>query len=195
MTEEALMAAYCDGDMKAFDCLFSALAPHVHGFFRRSFHSDAVADDLLQTTFLKLHQARAQYHQGQPLRPWLFAIAARVRVDEYRRAQRLRLGPRGDGEIAGGAPALFADEPPIPDRGSARLVEDGERIQRVRDALNGLPESQRTIIHLHRYEGMTFSQIGKILGLSAGAAKLRAFRGYEQLRKHLRPSFESETQR
>jgi RNA polymerase sigma factor (sigma-70 family) len=90
MTKESLMATYCGGDMAAFDRLFSILSPQVHGFFRRAFQSSAVADDLTQVTFLKLHRARQQYRPGEPLRPWLFAIAARVRVDEYRRS-----GPHG----------------------------------------------------------------------------------------------------
>ena len=56
----------------------------------------------------------------------------------------------------------------------------------VRAALDALPESQRAVIHLHRYEGMTFAEIGQVLGTTAGAAKLRAFRGYERLRRQLK---------
>ena len=49
-----------------------------------------------------------------------------------------------------------------------------------------MPESQRTVIHLHRYEGMTFAEIAAVLGSTPGAVKLRAFRGYETLRHRLR---------
>jgi len=52
----------------------------------------------------------------------------------------------------------------------------------VRRALDALPESQRTVIHLHRYEGLTFAEIAQVLGTTPGAVKLRAFRGYETLR-------------
>jgi DNA-directed RNA polymerase specialized sigma24 family protein len=38
------------------------------------------------------------------------------------------------------------------------------------------------VVHLHRYEGLGFAEIGKVLGITEGAAKLRAFRAYEQLR-------------
>jgi RNA polymerase sigma-70 factor (ECF subfamily) len=41
------------------------------------------------------------------------------------------------------------------------------------------------VIHLHRYEGMTFPEIAQVLGATPGAIKLRAFRGYETLRKDL----------
>jgi len=56
----------------------------------------------------------------------------------------------------------------------------------VRAALSRLPETQRTVIHLHRYEGMTFSEIARVLGTTPGAVKLRAFRGYETLRVQLK---------
>jgi RNA polymerase sigma-70 factor, ECF subfamily len=56
----------------------------------------------------------------------------------------------------------------------------------VRAALDALPESQRTVIHLHRYEGMTFSEIATVLHSTPGAVKLRAFRGYETLRQRLK---------
>src|SRR5256885_6280088 len=89
MSEEKLMVAYCEGDRAAFERLFSTLGPRIHGFFMSSFRNEAVADDLTQTTFLRLHRARADYRRDQPLRPWLFTIAARVRLDEYRRRKRL----------------------------------------------------------------------------------------------------------
>ena len=56
----------------------------------------------------------------------------------------------------------------------------------MRAALDALPESQRTVIHLHRYEGLTFAEISRVLGTTPGAVKLRAFRGYETLRERLK---------
>jgi RNA polymerase sigma-70 factor (ECF subfamily) len=182
MTEESLMAAYCQGDMEAFDRLFSMLSPYVHGFFRRSFRSDTLADDLMQITFLKLHQARDQYRQGEPLRPWLFAIAARVRLDEYRRNGRMGTDAEDGVDEAG---ARLAAE--VNGCNGAPAFEQAEVVKRVREALDRLPQSQRVIVHMHRYVGLTFSEIGQALGLSPGAVKLRAFRAYEQLRKQLRP--------
>ena len=79
--EEALMAAYARGDDSAFVELFGSVGPTVQGFFIKRFHDPTVAEDLLQTTFLKLHRARHDYRTGAPLRPWLFTIASRVGID------------------------------------------------------------------------------------------------------------------
>ena len=179
------MSAYCAGDRSAFERLFTRLGPRVHGFFMRSFQNRAVAADLLQTTFLKLHRARADFRAGEPVRPWLFSIAARVRLDEYRRRKHPvelldeeSLGhiPDGHGAGAGGGAPSAADG-----------VETAERAEQVRAALDALPESQRVIVHLHRFEGLTFAQIATALGTTEGAVKLRAFRAYEKLRITLRP--------
>jgi RNA polymerase sigma factor (sigma-70 family) len=82
--EEALMQAYAEGDADAFQQLFDSLSPPLQGFFRRSVQDASVAEDLVQTTFLKLHVARRRWRRGERLRPWVFAIAAHIRVDWYR---------------------------------------------------------------------------------------------------------------
>ena len=60
-----------------------------------------------------------------------------------------------------------------------------QRAERVRAALDRLAEPQRVVVHLHRFEGLGFAEIGRVLGISEGAAKLRAFRAYDALRKQL----------
>jgi RNA polymerase sigma factor (sigma-70 family) len=173
-TDEELMSAWVAGDAGAFEQLFARLAPRVHGFFLRSFRDESVADDLLQMTFLKVHRARGQFRPGRRLAPWLFAVAARVRLDELRR--RFRLPEEADEEAVARADEQAPRDEPL----------DGDVREAVRAALMELPESQRTVIHLHRYEGMTFAEIAEVLGTSAGAVKLRAFRGYEVLRQRLK---------
>src|SRR5262249_8354649 len=88
-SEESRMEAYEEGDGRAIERLLGIFAPRAHAFFMSSFADTSTADDLMQLPFLKLHRARAQYRRGAPVRPWLFAIAARVRLDELRKRYRL----------------------------------------------------------------------------------------------------------
>jgi RNA polymerase sigma-70 factor (ECF subfamily) len=174
-----LMAAYVSGDRRAFEQLFARLAPRLHRFFQRSFRSPATADDLLQTTFLKLHRARDTYDPQMRVGPWAFAIASRVRLDEFRK--RKRLAEDGDEEAL-----ARADEAQAAAAGADDAI-DGDAADAVRRAVDALPESQRVVIHLNRFEGMTFVEIARVLGTTEGAVKLRAFRAYETLRKTLAP--------
>jgi len=168
------MTAYADGDLRAFDALFARMAPRVHAFFLRGLGDRSVANDLLQTTFLKLHRSRALYIRGAPFRPWLFSLAARVRIDELRR--RMRVPAMVGHEALDDMVAPFVTFEP----------GDDEQARLVREALSKLPHGQRIVIELHRFEGMTFGEIGKVLGVAETAARVRAFRGYETLRKTLR---------
>jgi RNA polymerase sigma-70 factor (ECF subfamily) len=168
------MTAYADGDIAAFDVLFGRMAPRVFAFFLRGFGERSVANDLLQTTFLKLHRSRASYIRGAAFRPWLFSLAAHVRIDELRRRRRVPQMTSHD-ELDDGFATAAVFEP-----------GDDEQDRRVREALAKLPHGQRIVIELHRFEGMTFAEIGKVLGVAETAARVRAFRGYETLRKSLR---------
>jgi RNA polymerase sigma-70 factor (ECF subfamily) len=169
--EEALMEAYVAEDGDAFERLFRTLAPSIHAFFARSIGRGAAAEDLLQTTFLKVHAARATWRRGERLRPWVFTIAARTRADWLRRQGRTEREVDED---------VVTDPERHHDPGDAVLAQ--ERAERVQSALDSLPKFQRVVVHLHRFEGLSFAEIGDVLGISEGAAKLRAFRAYGQLR-------------
>jgi RNA polymerase sigma-70 factor (ECF subfamily) len=175
-SEEALMEAYVEGDADAFQGLFASLAPAVHGFFVRAVSDRSAVDDLTQTTFLKVHAARRLWRRGERVRPWVFTIAARVRVDWLRARGRAVADPLEDA-------AADAAVPPV-DPGAE--IDLRRRDERVRAALDALPESQRIVVHLHRFEGLGFADIGRILGISEGAARVRAFRANEELRTRLR---------
>jgi RNA polymerase sigma-70 factor (ECF subfamily) len=180
-TDEALMQSYVAGQARAFDALFSRYAARLHAFFSRSFRSGAVADDLVQTTFLKVHAARGSYDPALPVRPWLFGIAARVRVDELRR--RYRAAERASDEELG---ELTLPTEVSPDR----WPEANEEAERVRAAIDGLPEAQRIVVLLHRFEGLTFAEIAEALSadgpkLTEVAVRVRAFRAFASLRERL----------
>ena len=65
--------------------------PHLDAAYRYArwlARSPSDADDLLQETWLRIHEVRHTYRRGQPLLPWLYAIARNTRVDHYRKSQR-----------------------------------------------------------------------------------------------------------
>jgi RNA polymerase sigma-70 factor (ECF subfamily) len=60
-------------------------------------------------------------------------------------------------------------------------------VRAVRQALGQLSESQREVVVLHAYEGMTFAEIAEVLGATGVAVRVRAHRAYRRLRELLRP--------
>src|SRR6185295_19153686 len=84
-----LMGAYQGGSVDAFNRLHDAIASDLKTFLTRLSRDPTRADDLLQETFLQLHRSRATHSPGQPVRPWVFAIAKRVFL-MYRRSSTRR---------------------------------------------------------------------------------------------------------
>jgi RNA polymerase sigma-70 factor (ECF subfamily) len=178
LTDEELMAAYAAGERRSFAALFQRWAPRLHGFFLRALGEPAAADDLLQVTFMNVHRARRKFRPLLSLRGWLFSIAAHALQDELRRRKRVPLAPEEQQEAV--ADTVAAEDEPV-------SVESRERARTLRTALERLPESQRAVLYLHRFEQMSFAEIARVLGTSEGAVKLRAFRAYERLRRDLLP--------
>src|SRR5580693_430551 len=84
----ALMEAYLDGRIEAFDGLYAALSHRVRGYLMGLCRDGARADDLLQDTFLQIHRSRRTYEPGRPVTPWVFAIARHVYLMQRRSAGR-----------------------------------------------------------------------------------------------------------
>jgi RNA polymerase sigma-70 factor (ECF subfamily) len=175
--DDALMARFCAGDDRAFEALHRKYAHQLHAFVRRMVGDRALADDLLQTTFLTVVRARGRYLRGTSVRAWMFAIAANAARDSLRRARVRRLQATQATQESNDR--LASAEPPmLPDPPAARAVEE---------ALDALSPDQREAVLLHKVHGLSFSEIAETLGISVGAAKVRAHRGYEHLRVRLAP--------
>lgn len=166
-SDEELMRAHVAGEPRAFDELFQRHVGAVLRFFGRSFRDGSLAEDLTQQVFLRVHRGRATFQPGRAFRPWLFAVAGRVRLDEWARRKRS---------------IEDLDDEGRPEKHRAEPAPSVVREHPITAALEQLTEPQRLILHLHRVEGMTFREIGEAMELSEGAVKLRAFRAYERLR-------------
>src|SRR5262245_59827463 len=176
-----LMARYCDGDASAFRELYALVAPRLLGYLLKMARQRALADDLLQATFLKVHRARAAYVRGADPIPWIYAIAHRTFIDEARKQKRAVVRVAEGGELPeqqadlGGASPQRRDEPRA----------DPELLSAALDALAELPTQQREAVVLTKLDGKSVAEAAEIAGTTVGAMKVRAHRGYEALRKLL----------
>ena len=176
-----LMARYCDGDASAFRELYALVAPRLFGYLLKMARQRAIAEDLLQQTFLKVHRARSAYVRGADPVPWIYAIAHRTFLDEARKQKRavVRVGegdqlPEQQADLRGDADDR-RDEPRA----------DPELLTAALDALAELPAQQREAVVLTKLDGKSVAEAAEIAGTTVGAMKVRAHRGYEALRKLL----------
>jgi RNA polymerase sigma factor (sigma-70 family) len=176
-SDEELMAAYVAGDRAAFRALFERYGSPLHRMVLRRLGSEADARDVVQQTMLQMHRARNDFRAGSRLRPWLFTIAMNLVRGYYRTA-----GRRREQSLDDRAPDLQATSAEQPE--DARLSDEAQ--QRVRAALASLPEAQRIVIELHWWGECPYEEVAQIVGASVAAVRVRAHRGYEQLRRILR---------
>ncbi len=170
----ALMEGYLDGRLEAFDGLYAALSGRLRGYLLSQCRDPALADDLLQDTFLQVHRSRRTYEPGRPVTPWIFAIARHVFLMKRRSTgRRLRFEERLAAE------AVSGDVP----RDDLKALADKDEVHR---ALDQVPADQREALLLHHVQGWSFAEIAARLGIRVNAAKTRAFRGMKKLKGHLK---------
>jgi RNA polymerase sigma-70 factor, ECF subfamily len=166
---EALMVAYQQSDPQAAAALVAKLSAPIFKFFLAQSRNRTEAEDLLQDFWLRIHKARATFRPGEPLLPWLYAIARRVRVDHYRKTKRVR-----EHEIVSEQLPEKAAQDTAPAAGP-----------KIADLLKSLPESQREVLLLLKVSGMSLEEVARATGVSIGSVKQKAHRAYESLRKRL----------
>jgi RNA polymerase sigma-70 factor (ECF subfamily) len=160
-----LMRAYQAGAIEAFDTLHARLAMPLFYYLAAITRDRAHAQDLLQETFLQIHRSRRAYRPDLPVRPRVFAIARHVSLMDRRTRSR--------------RPATGAELPEIPVPPEVASLADRDVLRRALDAV--LPDRREALL-LHHVWGLTFAEIGQMLGIRADAAKLRSSRGMADLR-------------
>jgi RNA polymerase sigma-70 factor (ECF subfamily) len=174
-SDEELMRVYQAGSQEAFDELYARYAKPIYSFLRRVAQPPEAADDLFQKTFLKLHAARHQYRPQAPFRHWIFTIARNVLRDDARHRRRQPM-----------AKTDVFHQPADMERAKGPRGQSPELGLIVSEAIRALPLTQREVIVLNRYRGMSYAEIGEVLGISENAVKQRAFQAMQKLRHALK---------
>ncbi len=176
-----LMLRVKDGDAASFALLLERhRAPVVH-FLYRMVQNQAVAEELAQEVFLRVYRARASYEPTAKFTTWLFRIAMHLALNHLRDGKAERSQDSLDADAGESAGRQLADR---------RLTVEQDllkraRLEEVRQAVRALPGKQRAAVLMHKYEGMEYSQIARVLNCSESAVKSLLFRAYENLRARL----------
>jgi RNA polymerase sigma-70 factor (ECF subfamily) len=162
---ESLMAGYQQADEEAARALIEKVSPLLLRYFGAHASHRRFADDLLQDTWMRVHKARHTYRRGEPVLPWIFAIARHVGLDNYRRARRV--------EIRETQVEVLPET-----TSSSNVLRDIPDMDAI---LAELPASQREVIVMLKVSGMTIEEIARATSSSAGSVKQKAHRAYRKL--------------
>jgi RNA polymerase sigma-70 factor, ECF subfamily len=174
-----LMMLYQRGDRTAVTVLVKSLSPQLYRFFASQLGSRTDAEDMLQDAWLRIHRVRHTYRLGEPLLPWVYAIARRVRVDHYRKRQRI---------ASRETPADMLPELRVPEKEPNRLLSFEELVA-------SLPESQCEVLVMLKVNDLSIEEVARAMSSTVGAVKQKAHRAYEHLRKLLEQAPRAEADR
>lgn len=175
LPDELLLSEFLNGDEAAFKTLVSRYANDLHQFVARFVRNAAAADDIVQDTFIQVHQSAGGFDASRRFRPWLFTIAANKARDHLRGRTRKKEVPLsvGGGSSADGEQISYldftADDGDAPDA----AMESEEQRQIVRDVVSKLPDNLREILVLGYYQRYPYKEIAEIVGIPLGTVKSR----------------------
>lgn len=176
MRTDAQLLKAATADPGAFRALYERHASRIHAFHLRRSRDPDAAHDLTAETFAQAWLSQARFRdevEGSAL-PWLFAIARHVLAASVRKRTLERTACERLGILE------RLDRPAAQAEPDATWL-DGE----VDDILAGLPVAQQDAIRLHVLDELDYDDVGRALGTTPGAARVRVHRGLTTLRNRL----------
>jgi RNA polymerase sigma factor (sigma-70 family) len=188
-TDDALMTAYAAGDAAAFEVLYTRHQAGLYRFVRRLLGRtlESQVDEVFQDTWLRVVNARAQWHpQGASFRTWLFTLANNRVIDLWRKSGREVSLDDKDDDDAPWEPDTDAWQHWPPPASATLASEDlafwrkaGERLLRC---LDELPLAQRSAFLLHHDDGLPLAEVASTLDVGFETAKTRLRYAMSKLR-------------
>jgi RNA polymerase sigma-70 factor (ECF subfamily) len=181
VTEARLVAQALAGSQSAFEQIVRRYQRPVIRLIARMTGDPAQAEDLAQETFVKAFRNLAAFDPTRRLSSWLFRIAHNTALDALRRVKPVYVAI-DPGATPGGERAGIADLPAPPDPDPVERRALGEALE---SAISRLRPEQRVAISLRYEEGLSFDEIGQVLGVPEVTARSHVHRARKELSRRL----------
>ncbi|MGC9316438.1 MAG: RNA polymerase sigma factor [Armatimonadota bacterium] len=184
LSDEELMLLARDGDAEAFCELARRHHQWVERFLYHMTWDREAAEDGAQEVLVRVWLARDRYEPTAAFTTFLFACARNWWRNHRDRGSRRPPVISLQGQVGQEARALLRELIARDDVPEQELLRGYERF-RIRRAIDGLPEGQRTVFVLSHFEGLAHAQIAELLGIPVGTVKSRMHHAYLKLRQTL----------
>lgn len=173
INDDALLLAASEGDVRAFEELFTRHYPRVFGVLMRVVGNEQDAEELAVDVFMRLYEGRLDPSRGTNVGGWLYRTATNAGFNSVRSRRRRGSWLRKLFDMSLGEQRV-AEDP-------ARVVERRDQGAEVRDALLQLPERQRDALAL-RASGLSYAEVAEVIGVSPSSVGTLVARGERKLR-------------
>jgi len=183
MTDSQLIREIKDGNVELYSMLMGRYQKKILSFVYHMLKSaklEILAEDLCSETFYKAYRSLHSFREvDASFSTWLYTIARNTVLSELRKQKAAHLSLDDSTYI----PAAPLEEAP-----EQRLLRN-EKVTMVRDAINSLPEKQRSALILREYDGMDYQEIANILGQTVSSVKSLLFRARASVKVQLESYF------
>jgi len=170
LTDNHIMQKVSQGDIDQLGLLFEKYRRPLYGYFLNRTRDRTMSEDLVQMVFFRILKYRTKFGGHGQFAVWMYQIARNVMLDALKKKRK---------------------QPVSQDLNTLNITDDetgenrflgNERLLLLRSALEALPEEQREVLSLSRFQGMKYREIGEIMGCSEGTVKVRVFRAIRALK-------------
>ena len=164
-----------NGFDKEFNEIYEKLFSLIFRIASRITGDTYMAEDICHEAFIKLYKRAQVFPDLNQARYWLIRVVKNI---AYNHEKKIQSEKKAFEKLQKNS--IPSSEPEEPDF----IKQETERI--VQDAISKLPYNFRVVLILKEYEGLTYKQIGSIIGISEANVKVRVFRGREKLEKYIK---------
>ena len=183
MTDSQLIREIKDGNVQLYAELIRRYERKILAFI---FHMlkgtqlESLAEDLCQDTFYKAYRSLRTFREVEAsFSTWLYTIARNTVLSELRKNRTVKISLEESGKEP------HAGDETLPEQ----TVLRNEKVYLVREAINKLPEKQRSALILREYDQLDYQEIANILGQTVSSVKSLLFRARSSVKLQLEPYF------
>ncbi|MBC8079507.1 MAG: RNA polymerase sigma factor [Gorillibacterium sp.] len=183
MTDSQLIREIKDGNVEVYEELMKRYERKIYAFIFHMLKSaklEAIVDDLCQETFYKAYRSLQTFREVEAsFSTWLYTIARNTVLSELRKQKHVKVSL----ELGGQIPQVSMELMP------EHTVLRNEKVSLVREAINNLPDKQRSALILREYDQLDYQEIASALGQTVSAVKSLLFRARASVKVQLEPYF------
>lgn len=172
MSDNELIARVLAGDESAERALYDAHVDRVYRLAYRLAGDADLAQDFAQEAFVRAFSRLREFQGRSAFGTWLHAITVSVSLNALRKVKKNR---QRETDLDETTPAFASTSRPA----------EPDLKQKLKKAIDGLPDHYRAVFVMYDMEGYSHEEIGSVLGVPVGTSKARLSRAREKLREQL----------
>ena len=183
-SERRLVAEIKAGDNKAFEELVQRYHKRIYMIAYGILKNEADAYDATQEVFLKVFKYIKNFKENSTLYTWMYKITKNVSIDMYRKKKNISPSEYQDYQLKGSE--IYGNSVHHKVISPVEQVERNELSVKMAKAMQKLSDDHREVLQLREFDGLSYSEIAKTLGISQGTVMSRLHHARMNLKKYLK---------